>query len=276
VTTIRIMSFNIWVDGLRGGQPVSQTAEVIKQAQADVVGMQEVFNSTQEIAEYLGWNYLHHGRDTAVLSRFKIEGATPEKSGARLMTDDGQPFYLCNVHLAHAPYQPYQLLNIPYHDAPFLKTEAEVVAAARAAREQEVAQVLRDVGEIIELPVFVTGDFNEPSHWDWTEAAAEAGRHPIKVSYPSTKMLEEAGFVDSFRHLFPDEMARPGYTWPTTAAAQETDKSDRIDFIMYRGPGLSVRSMRIIGGDPNYVDQVVDSYPSDHRALIATFDLVSI
>ena len=49
-----------------------------------MVGMQEVYNNGQEIAELLGWNYLHHGRDTAVLSRFQIQESTPEKTGAKL------------------------------------------------------------------------------------------------------------------------------------------------------------------------------------------------
>jgi exodeoxyribonuclease-3 len=270
---IRIMSFNIWVDGIRGGQPVNQTAEVIRQARADVVGMQEVFNNTQKIADYLGWNYLHHGRDTAVLSRYPILEGTPEGTGARLKMDDGQEFYLCNVHLAHAPYQPYQLLGIPYADAPFIATEAEAIAAARAAREQEVAQVLRDITNVEDVPVFVTGDFNEPSHWDWSEAAARAGRHPLKVSYPTSQMLEEVGFIDTYRQLYPDEMEKPGYTWPTVAAAQETDKSDRIDFILYRGPQVTAQSMQIVGGDRRYADLLVAPYPSDHRAILATFSL---
>ena len=41
---------------------------------------------------------------------------------------------LTHAHLMHAPYQPYQLLNIPYADAPFIKTAGEAVAEARKAR----------------------------------------------------------------------------------------------------------------------------------------------
>jgi hypothetical protein len=35
-----------------------------------------------------------------------------------------------------------------------------------------------------ESPVFVIGDFKEPSHLDWTEAAAKADRQSKRVEYP--------------------------------------------------------------------------------------------
>ena len=40
--TIRVMTFNILHGGTRRGQPLSQTAKVIRAAKADVVGLQEV------------------------------------------------------------------------------------------------------------------------------------------------------------------------------------------------------------------------------------------
>ena len=39
--TVRIMSFNLWHGGDAGKQPLEQTIEVIKNAKADVVGLQE-------------------------------------------------------------------------------------------------------------------------------------------------------------------------------------------------------------------------------------------
>ena len=38
---IRVMSFNIYRGGTMRGQPLSQTANVIREAQADIVGLQE-------------------------------------------------------------------------------------------------------------------------------------------------------------------------------------------------------------------------------------------
>jgi hypothetical protein len=41
IETVRIMSFNLWHGGDAGRQPLDQTVEVIKQSQADMVGLQE-------------------------------------------------------------------------------------------------------------------------------------------------------------------------------------------------------------------------------------------
>ena len=43
------------------------------------------------------------------------------------------------------------------------------------------------------LYIAVTGDFNEPSHLDWTPRAATAGRCPLAVNYPSTRALTDTG-----------------------------------------------------------------------------------
>ena len=63
----------------------------------------------------------------------------------------------------------------------FIKTEAEAIHWAKEARGTEIDKVLKVIRSVPDknAPVFVVGDFNEPSHLDWTEAAAKAGRHPI-------------------------------------------------------------------------------------------------
>ncbi len=38
--------------------------------------------------------------------------------------------------------------------------------------------------------VFLTGDFNEPSHRDWTDAVAITGTHPLVCEWPTVKSLE--------------------------------------------------------------------------------------
>src|SRR5262245_6035933 len=38
---VRVMTFNLWHGGDAGKQPLERTVEVIKQAQADLVGLQE-------------------------------------------------------------------------------------------------------------------------------------------------------------------------------------------------------------------------------------------
>ena len=94
-------------------------------------------------------------------------------------------------------------------------TGINVIEWAKKARGAEIGKLLRQVKAIPDkdVPIFVVGDFNEPSHLDWTEAAAKAGRHPIKVAYPTSTEMAKAGFSDSYRKIYPDEMKNPGITW---------------------------------------------------------------
>jgi len=271
-TTIRVMTFNIWADGKAGKQPLSQTAAVIKAARADIVGLQESHKNAKAIADLLGWNHVQQKPSVAVLSRFEIVETTAQKNGVKIRVEPGQELLVFNVHFRPSPYQPYQLMNIPYGKGVFIKTEAQAIAQAGKARGDQAAAMLEEVRLLVDkdTAVFVTGDFNEPSHLDWTPAAAKDGRHPIAVAYPASSAMAKAGFVDAYRKVHPDEMKRPGYTWtPRTKPDDPKDHHDRIDFVYFRGRGVGVRSAKIIGENKNNADITVTPYPSDHRAVVA-------
>lgn len=275
--TLKVMSLNIWVDGKAGGQPLSQTAQVIKAANPDIVGVQEVHSSTKALADLLGWNYVQQRPGVAVLTRFEIAGTTETTHGVKIRTNAGQTVFIFNMHLMHAPYQPYQLLGIPYHNAPFLKTESQAIDAARKARGETVTALLEDIKRIEDksAPVFVTGDFNEPSHLDWTQEAADLGRHPIKVVYPASKQLTDAGFIDTYRAKYPSEIEKPGYTWtPRTEANDPNDHHDRIDFVFAK-EGSVVTKVAVVGESSEHADIVVAPYPSDHRGVVATIRIAN-
>ena len=283
--SIRVMTFNIWHGGDAGKQPLSQTLEVIRAAKADVVGLQETHgnkkNGTspdngQKLAKMLGWNYFDQGERTAILTRFTIITNTPRKWGVSLRLPSGREAWMFNAHLMHAPYQPYQLLGIPYADAPFIKTAAEAVSEARQARGEQVGRLLAELKPALAAgqPVFLTGDFNEPSHQDWTQRAADAGKCPVAVEYPTTLAITQAGMRDAFRAVFPDEVANPGRTWtPITKLDDPKDRHDRIDMIFMGGTKMTVKSCEVVGEDRKFADLVVQPYPSDHRAVVATIEL---
>lgn len=269
---IRVMSFNLLRGGAGRGQPLAQSAKVIELAGADLVGLQEAGGKAAELAKILGWNASDNG-PKAILTRHEIVGR--HLSGVKVRLPSGQEFYVFNIHFKPAPYQPYQLLGIPYGRAPFLKTEADAVASAWKTRGPQVEALLREIQSLPDqdLPVFLTGDFNEPSHLDWTARAAEAGRHPIKVAYPVSLALVKAGFQDSWRQVHPDELAKPGFTWtPLTKADDPKDHHDRIDFVYFRGEDLRIRRAQVIGENKENADLVVAPYPSDHRAVVASFE----
>jgi exonuclease III len=284
--TLRVMTFNVWVGGESGKQPLGQTAKVIEAAHADVIGLQEVCgresngkrpDNGQKIAESLGLNYFSQGDDdTAIMTRHNIVGHTPRKWGVEIELPSGRKVWLFNVHFPASPYQPYQLLKIPYNDAPFLKTAEEAVRSARETRAKHVASMREELNAVRNegTTILVTGDFNEPSVLDWTPAARDAGRCPVAVNWPTTAAIHKEGFVDAYRQVHPDPVAQPGLTWtPITAIDDPEDHHDRIDLVLVGGPHTRVVKAEIVGEEARYADIVVTPYPSDHRAVVVTVEL---
>lgn len=285
--TIRVMTFNVWVGGEAGRQPLEQTAKVIQAAQADLVGIQEGSgeecadgkrpDNAARLAKLLKMNYFSQGDDdTGVLSRYKIVDHTPKKWGVAVELPSGKRVWLFNAHFAHAPYQPYQLLKIPYHDGRFISTAEEAESEARQARAEQVKAMIAEIEAVREdeAAVFVTGDFNEPSPLDWTDGARRAGLCPIAVKWPTAGAVLRADFLDAYREVYPDPVKSPGNTWtPTTAADDPKDHHDRIDFVLFSGHGVRAAKAETVGDKSKASDIVVDPYPSDHRAVVATVTL---
>lgn len=286
VERIRVMSLNMYVGGEGLNRPMEDFARVIHAAGADVVGLQEARGKEvdgvapdrgSELAKLLGWHYLAQPDKRGILSRFPIIRATNGKQGALIRGAGDHAFFLFNVHLPAAPYQPYLLLGIEYGQKGVrLHTEAEAIRSAEQARSRQVQALIEDIKSEPESGrslVFVTGDFNEPSYLDWSDAAARAGRCPIKVEYPSVRAVAELGFIDTFRAIYPDPVDKPGHTWtPTTRADDPKDRHDRIDFVMVRSPGAPgarVETSQVVGEKGPMTDLADDPWPSDHRAVLA-------
>ncbi len=287
-TGLKILSFNIWGGGLHNGAALEDTVAVLRATGADIIGLQEVrpqatdkarrntvkpATLTHAIVCALGFNCHDQTgrpalrRNNAVLSRFPIMGATKSGLGVRIDVG-GRMILLFNLHLEDAPYQPYQLMRIPYDGAPFLKTATEAVSAAKAARGDMIDRLERDLVGLDNETIIITGDFNEPSFHDWTTRAVAIGRHPVAVDWPATKRIEALGFTDAYRAVFPDETARPGDTWAVLQG--DPEHHDRIDFIFTRGPDLVVTSAAVVGEKAPEADLVITPWPSDHRAVLVT------
>jgi endonuclease/exonuclease/phosphatase family metal-dependent hydrolase len=282
---VRVMTFNLWHGGDAGKQPLAQTLEVIRAAQPDLVGLQETGGFEKDgrrpdkgrrLAEMLGWNYVDQGERIGILTRFPVVTNTPRKWGVQVRLPSGRTAWMFNAHLMHAPYQPYQLLSIPYADGRFIRTAAEAVEEARKARGAQVGRLVAELKPALATgePVFLTGDFNEPSHLDWTPRAAAAGLCPVAVEYPSTKAVADVGMRDAFRAVFPDEVNLPGRTWtPITRPDDPKDRHDRIDFVHFAGKGVEALKCAVVGESSANADIVVTPYPSDHRSVVATFEV---
>ena len=86
--------------------------------------------------------------------------------------------------------------------------------------------------------------------------------------------MAKSGFRDSYRAIYPDEMKNPGLTWsPAYKVGDPRTHHDRIDFVYFKGKGLQVIGVKILGENKENADLVLTPYPSDHRAVVATFTL---
>lgn len=282
VSTLKVMTFNVWTaEGTDVGR--SKLAEIMQAGGADVIGVQELGNSAGiSIAAALGFYYHQQSGggnegDIQVISRYPIVGQSPGNLGVKIELSPGQQVWLFNAHLAAYPYQPYDL-----RDGILPMNEAAVISAATAARGSGVTTYLNDMAAAMAsgLPVFFTGDFNEPSHLDWTAATAAATPRPfdLKVEYPTSKRIVDSGMTDSLRAVRPDVVNDHAYTWtpgepPPHVAANEVH--DRIDIVYHAGLGVVPVSAQTVGypdGSPN-TDLAVPGYNADHRSVVVSYAL---
>jgi exodeoxyribonuclease III len=292
-TTLTVMTFNIWGGGANEDKPVDDTVAAIEAVDPDIVGIQETQlegpkctanfcpargdSVAPEIAEALGYELYEQKTENdalwanAIITKGEISDPTENDLGVRIDID-GRDVYAFNIHLDDSPYQPYQLLDIPYGHEPFLDTEAEAIKWAEDTRGPGIELLKSDLAAADGADAsFVFGDFNEPSGRDWTQAAVDAGNQPLVVNWPTTRALEDEGFVDAFREINPDPAERPAFTWtPTSKPTVKWDHHDRIDFVLARGDDLVVDDSVIVGEKRPEADVVVHPWPSDHRAVAAT------
>ncbi len=291
-TSLVVMSFNIYGGGANDGTSINDTVAAIRAAKADIIGVQETRvesdpctaevcppagpSVAKSIAKALGFYYYDQTKTNpalwanAVISRYPIQGATPNDLGVAISVR-GSTVYAFNLHLTDFPYGPYQLLGIEYGTAPLRTTAAEVISDAQRARGPALSLLFNDLREAESADAsFIFGDFNEPSHLDWTVSAVAAGQQPLVVAWPSALSIERRGFTDVVRAVHPNVVQKPAFTWtPTSDPSDPSDHHDRIDYVFAKGRGLKVSEAGIAGEKRPEADIVVTPWPSDHRAVVA-------
>lgn len=259
------MTFNVWLGG--AVVDIGQVAEMIRESGADVVGLQESDGNARRIAELVGWP--HVDERLQIISRYPLI-TPPEAEGEYTYAQlaPGQVVALANIHLPSDPYGPY-LVRDGSSAGQVLENEVET----RMWRIDELTpgwQQAIDAG----IPLVLTGDFNSPSHRDWSSDAIGTRPHiAYTVDWPVSNAVESLGFVDTYRSVHPDPVAHPGITWTfgyPYPRIDDGEAQDRIDFVYVSGAS-GVDASEIVGprgaGD---VSIAVDPYPSDHLAVVST------
>jgi hypothetical protein len=267
-----------WVMNPNGNEDtLNQVVQAIRASDANVVGIQEGCLNVGRIAEMLGW---YSCERLQIISQFPLI----DPSGGNGLYIFVEPLpariaALSNVHLPADPYGPYEV-----RDGATWEEVMELEETVRLLGSHESPAIIEHIEVLPQLasqgiPVFLTGDFNSPSYLDWTQEVADI-RDVVSypVEWPATKALADVGFRDSYRDIHSDPVEHPGFTWTALpgvleGAVDELEVHDRIDLILAAGPSTTLNS-QLLGepGNPD-VNIVVDPWPSDHRAMVSTFDV---
>lgn len=279
-----VMSFNVWTaEGSSSGR--AGIVAAVQAGNADIVGFQEMGGGAgSTVADSLGMFY---DNGSQIATSYRILD-TSYSHGVRVELAPGHEAYVFNVHLQHYFYGPYQLAGIPYVNGPLYDPDspadlAAVVQDQIDSRGDAIASVLAEMQQALAsgLPVFLTGDFNEASHLDWTAAADAAGVHSAEVPWPTSIAVQNAGLSDSYRVVHPDEVADPGNTWspvygPDYVNSGVLEPQDRIDIVYYAGQGVTPISSNTVGPSDGISDVAVGGFPSDHRGVASQFQLAEL
>ncbi|OAG04813.1 DNase I-like protein [Paraphaeosphaeria sporulosa] len=280
---LKVMTWNLWHGGTKVNGYHDKQVKFLTGAGVDVVGLQEATGDhAKRLGEALGWNYHQDGGDNSVgiISRLPIikrHGKIGRGSGVQLALkgDTSKPFNFWSAHLAAYPYGPYSFC--------FEKKSASDVTADEneAGRPSQIKELIDGTKSQREsnIPFSIVGDFNAPSHLDWT-SANNANHCGKSFDWPTSKIPTDAGLIDSFRKVHPDPKAVSGDSWspiyPKNADdwASQPEPQDRIDFI-YGTSKLEVKGseVRVVGTPSAYPNYENNEWTSDHRCVITTYKM---
>ncbi|KAL7936535.1 Endonuclease/exonuclease/phosphatase [Trichoderma chlorosporum] len=280
VEELKVMSFNMWFGGTNVNDYHNKQVRFLINTNVDIVGVQESWNGqATRLAQALGWYYWQSPNEVGIISRYPIVEVFPEQAagGSIRIELDGRKSQLMmwNVHLGFNPYGPYDFCFDNMSLGEVLNREYQ---SGRTPQIMEIVGAMQDaLAEADDIPVLMTGDFNAPSHLDWTEATKKAHCGVGFVPWPSSEFPVQSGLIDSFREAHPDPNAEPGNTWSPIYLKNDgrPEPLDRIDFVYHKGQALKVlRSETLVAGEPTpEPDQRNNEWTSDHAAVMTTYKL---
>ncbi|NSC25120.1 endonuclease/exonuclease/phosphatase family protein [Streptomyces albus subsp. chlorinus] len=297
---LRVATWNMWYDATRVLNGEDKVLRVLLESGIDLVALQEVHRyqepgTVRRLAERLGWYYHQYPRlnddpvddkDVGVLSRYPID---PDAGGfgqhylRTAVVVGAVTVQVCTVHLDHTCYGPDKAPPGTRRFTPAVQAQEGASARAEEMEEHILAPLAPYTARADDQPVIILGDFNSPSHLDWT---SEVLTPP--VNWPATLLLEDAAFTDSYRAVHPDPSANPGLTWsPVTLWREELQRVeplDRIDFIFHKGRRLrALDSHTLTAGAPapaedhpaweDHPRYRYNAWPSDHAAVVTTYEI---
>ena len=271
-TPLTLLQLNIEYGGT--GVDFAAVIAVINKSKASVVALQEGCGQVPEVAAQLGWPFFDVR--TQVVSQVPLLDPPSPTGGVVLVeVEPGRVVAVINVHPASRAYGPFRLIK----GEPLRR----VLRRERRLRVAELQPSLDASTALMRegVPVVLLGDFNAPSHLDWTDAAVGVLPQVTQpVQWPTSIAMSEVGLVDAYRAVYPDPLTHPGLTWPAARPfvdgynpAADGQTPDRIDF-MHVSPDITVAAIQIVGEQESPFSEVsVSPWPTDHRGLLASLRL---
>ncbi|MGH1434391.1 MAG: endonuclease/exonuclease/phosphatase family protein [Lewinella sp.] len=316
---VRFFTLNTWQEGTSVENGLLKIRDIIIETNADIICFTEVRNYNNEDwttkivdeLESVGLDYYrgYIGGDVSIISKFPILSSLlvyeGEGSIAQFNVElANQNIIVACAHLDYTYYACYlprgynggspdwEMINNgsgspdPVKDINYILNYNLL-----STRDEQITSFINAINKE-SIPVILMGDFNEPSHLDWTENTKTMFDHNnMVIEWQSTQTLMTNGFNDAFRAFFPSETNNPGITWPsyvhgigTTTWTPLVDERDRIDYIFYKGEGIIPTFASLVGPKESYANNEIDTlytstenflasnleWPSDHKGVLVT------
>lgn len=317
-SSLSVLQLNTWNEGGIVDRGKDGVVEIISQSKADIILLQEV-RSQKTIELFIdslknrGESYYGHNFNisTAIMSKYPFVEA---KSSVELGDDSyaftkgvfeikGQRVALYSIHLDWLYVGYYMLRGYDGQsweklDTPLLDADSLINYTNRSRRLDEISALIANIREEEKNGSLVIfgGDFNEPSHLDWSESTKDIRDHRgLTINWNVSSILKDSGFVDAYRSIYPNPVTHPGFTcnagnsWADLKKlewALGVDDRERIDFIYY-SPNegrLELESAAIVGPREDFLDGRIQLentqdnilvnhgiWPSDHKGNLVKF-----
>lgn len=317
---LKVLQINTWFECQKVPNGLDAMANTIERTDPDVIFFcelhtQEFFDNLKKELKARGKEYNGDFKDmgVAILSKYKVKDLhlqyrqdEGKSKGFMKGTIEvgGQTIDLYSGHLDYLHYECYMPRG--YNGYTWKKMEAPannadtVLAYNRMSlRDEGVASFLKDAKVGIEKGhlIIMGGDFNEPSHLDWQADTKDMRDHNgLVINWDCSVMLQEHGFKDSYRELYPNPVTHPGFTYACGNKYVEkkelvwtegVDDRDRIDFVYYMpNENIELKGALIVGPVEDFLKgELVDGktedpiftpegvWPTDHKANLVTFNI---
>ncbi|MDO5978236.1 endonuclease/exonuclease/phosphatase family protein [Flavivirga spongiicola] len=315
--TLKVLSLNTWHEGELVDGGFDAIVDIILQTEVDVIILCEIRNSnniifSNKITDELkkrGEDYysFNSGKSPIVLSKFPIvskpviDNTSLTKCIVKLNETLQVALYAAHLDYTHyACYLPrgYDGITWKKLPEPVLDVSKILLQNKASSRDEAIELFVKDASVEKENGnlVLLAGDFNEPSHLDWTMETKDLFDHNgTVVPWHNSITLKENNYVDAYRMKYPNPTTHPGFTWAAynidvelskLVWTPDADDRDRIDFIYYNNDSrFTLEDIIVVGPSGSIVNgqgiqdnSLLDKFllpqgkwPSDHKGLLATF-----